>query len=457
MQARSRRPQALLSFSSVLLGLFLGAALFAHNSSAVEVPDPTPSFKAHTIELRLVVDRIDNNKVVRTGLPGSPVQFACQSNDNPQPLLCYGPYQMREAYGVSPLLKQNITGRGRSIVIVDAYGSPTVRKDLRTFNTIWGLPEAPLHIYEPYGHKRADTSWIAETSLDVEWAHAMAPEATINLVVGKSSSDVDIYYAIKYAIDHNLGDVISLSFGENEACIDPKLRAAEHRLFARAAHKGITVLAATGDTGSAQATCNGKNFVEATSYPATDPYVLAVGGTALNADALTGVYRSESAWNEASPTNRAGGGGYSTLYKRPAYQAGIVGDNFPGRAIPDISLNASVNGGVLVFQSDPSTSRMLTTIVGGTSAGAPELAAMLALGAQMTSRRWGFLNFALYKLGMSEDYKQVMNDITTGDNILSVANVSGYTSRQGWDPVTGWGSPRQAEPFLKTLYKTLSH
>lgn len=459
MQVQSRCPLILASFSYALLSMFLGVTLFTRSSIPVEAVTPNQNFKTHNIELRLVIDKIgdiDDIKTALTGSPGDPVQYDCQNNSNPQPVLCYGPYQMREAYGVSELLKHHLTGRGRSITIIDAYGSPTLSKDLHAFNTTWGLPESPLHIYAPYGHEKADKSWIAETSLDVEWAHVMAPEATINLVVARSSNDVDIYYAIKYAIDNDLGDVISLSFGENETCIDPKLRLAEHKLFASAAQKKIIVLAATGDTGSAQNTCGGKDFIEATSYPATDPLVLAVGGTALNADAVTGIYRNESAWNEAGATNRAGGGGYSTLYARPDYQEGIVG-KIPGRAVPDISLNASVNGGVLVFQTNPDTHKMMTTIVGGTSAGAPEMAALITLGTQWANYRWGIINPALYKLGTSADYKNAMNDITIGDNILASANVPGYTSGQGWDPVTGWGSPRRAKTFLMALYKFLDH
>ncbi|HET8841618.1 MAG TPA: S8 family serine peptidase, partial [Ktedonobacteraceae bacterium] len=315
MQAQLKPPRLRVQvlFLYALLEIIIGTVLFAGNSISVEASHPGQKFKAHTIELRLAVDKIgsiDNTKAASVKAHGDPVQFPCQSNSNPRPILCYGPYQMREAYGINELLKQNITGQGRSIAIIDAYGSPTLRKDVHAFNATWGLPETSLHIYEPYGHQKADSSWVAETSLDVEWAHVMAPGATINLVVAKSSNDVDIYYAIKYAIEQNLGDVISLSFGENEACIDPSLRMAEHKLFASALQKGITILAATGDTGSAQATCSGKDFVEATSYPASDPLVTAVGGTALNADAVTGTYHSESAWNEAGVTNRAGGGGY---------------------------------------------------------------------------------------------------------------------------------------------------
>lgn len=452
MQAQPNRPLLVISIlvTFVLLTMLIGVASLAHVGSSVRATSVGQIFRAHTVEIVPVINKLGVVARTHSGSHLKSVQFACQSNTNPRPVLCYGPSQIRRAYGVDGLLKRNITGKGSTIVIIDAYGSATLQKDLEAFDEVWGFSNPLLSVIEPFGHKKGDSSWISETSLDVEWAHVMAPDAAIKLVVSKSSDDVDLYYAIKYAVEHDLGDVISLSFGENEDCVDPKLRIAEHEVMSEAAQKKITVVAAAGDTGSAQFTCDSKKYVEAVSFPAADPLVTAVGGTTLRANAETGDYQSESAWNEPDPYNKASGGGYSTMYTRPDYQAKIQG-NRTGRAVPDLAFNASVNGGVLIYQSDPSTGKIISTIMGGTSVGTPELAGLVADGVQIAQHRLGQLNPALYKIGTGVHYHDLLHDITSGDNILAVTSVPGYTAQEGWDPITGWGSPIQADAFLQAL------
>jgi subtilase family serine protease len=407
----------------------------------------------HRIQLQPVLARykpMTTNAVTNAGTAPQQIRFACQSNTNPQPSLCYGPYQLREAYKVNDLItKQGITGKGTSITIIDAYGSPNIRKDLQTFNATWGLPNARLNVIAPYGIDGQDSAWISETSLDVEWAHVMAPEATINLLVARDSNDYSIYKMLAYAVKHNLGDVISLSFGESESCVDPDLRLAEHRLFVEATRKGMTLLAATGDFGSAQLSCDGSSFQKAISFPTDDPLITAVGGTALKADAITGQYIRETTWNESASYNKATGGGYSKLYQAPSFQRGLLPKN-AGRGVPDLSLNASVNGGVVVLESHRS-GRPIINIMGGTSAAAPELAGLFADAVQMAHHRLGPLNAALYKIGTGSNYHQLMHDIISGNNILLSSGLGGYTAGDGWDAVTGWGSPKNAGQFLEAL------
>ena len=436
--------------------LFIASAnitLFARDNLANAAPT-SEVFKTHSVQIQPVRIRYNptpDSNVWSASTTPQPVRFACQRNVNPQPSLCYGPYQLRQAYGVNDLLeRQRITGKGSSITIIDAYGSPNIRKDLRAFDTTWGLPDAQLNIIAPYGIVGSDSAWISETSLDVEWAHAMAPGATINLVVAKDSNDFNIYKVLEYAVKRNLGDVISLSFGENEKCVDPKLRLDEHRIFSEATSQGMTLLAATGDFGSAQLACDSSSFEKAVSFPSDDPLVTAVGGTALSADARTGRYIREAAWNESSAYNKATGGGYSKIYRVPAFQRGLVG-RATGRAVPDIALNSSVNGGVIVFESHRANARPIINIMGGTSAAAPELAGILADGVQMAHHRLGPINPALYRLGSSSTYPLVMNDIISGDNILLSSGFPGYRAHRGWDAATGWGSPKGAGPFLKAL------
>lgn len=472
--------QHLRKLLASIIGLALIIALVgktpvaSHHTASVAPPDQ--AFKAHNIEIQPVVREltsIQNTFIRNASAARREVLFSCQSNRHPRPVLCYGPEQIRRVYGVSSLLAKKITGKGSSITIIDAYGSSTIRKDLKTFDTTWGLSDSQLNILTPFGVHGSDSIWTAETSLDVEWAHVMAPDARVNLVVAKSSSDVDLYNALTYAVNHNLGDIISLSFGENEHCADPKLRRAEHRVFSQATKKGMTILAATGDLGAVQPTCDNASYQRAISFPADDPLVTAVGGTDLVADAATGQYMKETAWNESSTYNKASGGGFSTIYRAPGYQSArtsspanadasaiyqfpddpssIESNHARGRGVPDISLNASVNGGVVVYQSNPATGHVSLNIMGGTSVGTPELAGILADGVQMAHHRLGAINPALYKLGSSNTYRLVMHDVISGNNTLASSGLSGYTASHGWDPTTGWGSPSHAEEFLQAL------
>ena len=206
-------------------------------------------------------------------------------------VICYDPAQMRHAYNIDTLLNAGYTGAGRTIVIVDSYQSPTLSDDLDAFDANYGLPDRSTFFTQiaPDGLTPFDPSdnnmvgWSAEISLDVEWAHAIAPGANVVLDLAKSSDDADILSATQYAVDHNLGDVISQSFGENESCVNSGILNAEHQLFLKATLKHITLVASSGDQGAAQPTCDGSSWVKAASSPASDPLVTAVGGTELHA------------------------------------------------------------------------------------------------------------------------------------------------------------------------------
>lgn len=444
----------------MLAGMVGGAAKAASARPATVTHPQTASssgFLAHPVQVKPItksLGKLQDTKLKHAqGTSAGKVLYACQNDTNPLPFLCYGPGQIRQAYGVQQLADKHITGQGSRIVIVDAFGSSTIQQDLQAFDADWGLPDPTLNILNPFGSAvGSDFGWAVETSLDVEYAHVMAPGAVITLVVAQTNSDVDIYNAIKYAVDNNLGDVLSMSFGENESCVDPNLLAAEHQVFQEATRKGITLLASAGDFGSAQFTCDGSSFVTAVSSPASDPLVTAVGGTALTADAVTGTYIGETAWNESAAFNNATGGGYSVLYPRPAYQTGRTGDT-PGRGLPDLSMNASIVGGVLVYLSDPFSGQENVFLVGGTSVGAPELAGIIADGVQLAHHSLGFLNTALYALGSSGDASHALHDITSGNNILFSSGIAGYMVQAGWDAVTGWGTP--ANGFLAMLLDRL--
>jgi subtilase family serine protease len=376
--------------------------------------------------------------------PNYPIIFGCQRPSSS--FTCYGPDQIRTAYGFDTLINAGYDGRGRTIVIVDAFSDPALRRDLSIFNQVFGLPSANLTVVAPDGETPFDPNdgnqvgWSGEIALDVEYSHAMAPGAKIVLVEAKSSTDSDIQSALQYVADNNLGDVLSQSFGEAESCLgvnadgthQPGVTlAAVHRIYRQMADEGITAFASAGDDGSAQPTCDGSGEMLAASTPASDPLVTGVGGTQLFADPRTGVYDHEVVWNEGRTFGAAGGGGFSSVFEQPSFQRGL-GD-FPGRGIPDVAYSGAINHGVLVAWSvlDPAGTFY---VFGGTSAGSPQWAALAAIAGQLNHGRLGAINPALYKLSSGD-----FHDITRGNNAFD--GVPGYTASQGWDPTTGLGTP----------------
>ena len=228
--------------------------------------------------------------------------FGCQVTGLNSSATCYDPYQMRHAYNVDTLINAGLDGRGKTIVIVDAYQSPNIVQQLKYFNSFYGLASlnglggahdpslgtftqvAPDGLTPFVTGDPNMSGWAEEISLDVLWSHAIAPGANIVLVLAKSNNNDDILSATKYAVDHRLGDVISQSFGENESCVRSQACSEkQHEVFADATRKNITLFASSGDLGAAQVSCDGSSLVKAVSNPASDPLVTAVGGTELHA------------------------------------------------------------------------------------------------------------------------------------------------------------------------------
>ena len=357
--------------------------------------------------------------------------------------LCYTPAHLRAAYDIQPLLDAGIDGTGTTIVIVDAFSEPFMPGDLQTFDAAFGLPAASLDIVAPDGLTGFDgsplqKSWAVEIALDVEWAHAVAPGAHIELVLAKSDQDTDLLSATRYAIDHHLGDVISQSFAEAESAADPELLRQEHAVFERAGAEGITLVAGSGDFGATNLLANGSlATVPAVATPASDPNVTAVGGTLLTIDPASGAWVGESAWNDAFGTKPgASGGGFSSIYKRPGYQAPFIDGN-QARGLPDVSYSASASGATMIALHGH------LVAVFGTSGGVPQWAGIDALSRQLAGHRQSQLNIRLYHLAKSDAYADAFHDVTTGDN--SFAGVTGFSAGPGWDPVTGLGTPDVAK------------
>ena len=381
---------------------------------------------------------------VKTAGPHAGV-FGCQAPGSSPG--CLGPAQVRRAYNIP----RNLTGRGETIVIIDAFGNPDIASDLAGFDSTFGLPAANLNIIcvggtcPTFVPNADEESWAGEIALDTQWAHADAPGATIDLVIAKSDQDADIFAAQQYVIQHNLGDVLSQSFGEGEVCQASSIFAATHQLFAQAAAEHMSVFASAGDQGSSQPACNGNGFFKSVGTPASDPLVTGVGGTHLNADLTTGAYQGETVWNDSGTFADLGatGGGFSTQYLRPGYQ--FLANHSAFRGVPDVAWDADVFNGVLATCSECGAGAGAFFIFAGTSSGSPQWAAITALADQAAGHRLGFLNPTLYVIGASIAGFSAFHDVTSGNNVWDGdGNIPGYSAGPGWDPTTGLGSPNVA-------------
>ncbi|GCE16266.1 S53 family peptidase [Dictyobacter kobayashii] len=283
-------------------------------------------------------------------------QLACLTNiSSPR---CYTPQQIRHAYHIQPLLNRGVTGRGQTIAIIDFFQSPTIRNDLHVFDQLFGLPDPHLTIFTPLGltpFVRKNTSQLIaaeEINLDVEWAHAIAPEAAINLILSKSEGYNDLYATTRFVIQHNLGDVISQSFGFPETAVSSSFLQKEHALFELARAKGISVFASAGDRGTLEPVYSGEGkkiiaLGPGVEYPASDPLVTGVGGTSLSL-LPSDMYQQEVVW---SNTHGSTGGGFSRRFLRPSYQDGFVGASRT-RGVPDVAYVGDPNTGVPIVFSN---------------------------------------------------------------------------------------------------------
>jgi subtilase family serine protease len=297
----------------------------------------------------------------------------------------------------------------------------------------------------------AQVGWALETTLDVEWAHAMAPDANIVLLtspVNETQGVQGLPEFLKleqYALDHHLGHIISQSWGTAENTLFD--RAGRHvlrdfqRFYERAARENITVLASSGDSGTSNVDVNNNPFSFATvEFPASSPLVTAVGGTSLYADA-NGNYQSEVVWNN---NGGATGGGVSQYFDEPLYQhllPDAVRDTLNHhRGIPDVAYNADPNTAILIYAGFfPDAADNGYFLLGGTSEGSPQWAGIIADANQLAGHPLGFLNPKLYLLNTLGQERYLFHDITQGNNGLN--GIPGYSATAGWDLSTGWGTP----------------
>ena len=346
---------------------------------------------------------------------------------------CQTPDSIRAAYDIPTTIGTAPAGTGQTIVIVDAFGSPTVQSDLATFSQAFGLPAANLTVYYPGGKPTwnghgTQAGWAEETSLDVQWAHAIAPGANIALVVAANDYGATIDNAVKFAVDNHLGNVLSMSYGESDNLISsPHANNGQttqaQKSFVKAAAQGMSLFASSGDEGSD----NGAGYANF-GYPASDPNVTAVGGT----DLWTGSgldLPQETVW-----------GDYANCPLSCAF--GVVGETggahslFLTKGGSDVAYNASVYTGVLSYLGFLGGDANGFYYFGGTSAGSPQWAALTADVIQAVGHTVG--NVGRLAPGWSE--KGLLYDVTEGSNATATF-AGGYSGSTGWDRPTGWGTP----------------
>ena len=340
----------------------------------------------------------------------------------------YSPAQIKHAYGFDQV---SGNGAGQTIAIVDAFNDPNIANDLSVFSQNFGLPAANLKIVSQTGGSvsniKTDSGWAGEIALDVEWAHAIAPGANILLVEAKSDSITDLMAAVDLARKAQGVSVVSMSWGGSEFRGQTQF---DKYFTTPAGHQNVTFIASSGDSGS----------WFGPSWPATSPSVLSVGGTSLYTSDNAGTYAGESGW-------RYSGGGISAVYSVPSYQASAQSTG--SRTSPDVSYDADPYTGFAVYDSLPDQGFSGWQVVGGTSAGAPQWAALIAIANQVRANAGkGTLDgasntlpalYSLYSPAGTTSYASYVadfNDVVGGRSSRFLAAHSGY------DGVTGLGTPK---------------
>ena len=318
----------------------------------------------------------------------------------------YEPAALQIAYGLQPLISAGNDGTGQTVVIVDAWGSPTATADFGVFASTFGLTSGIFADYNPFGADTSNTSWAGETTLDIEWSHAMAPSANIALVRSIDNYDNNLQNAIQWALDNSLGNQISNSYGSDEYENDAAGMQSWDDLNAEGAALGVSINFSTGDSGDFYRAVGAYTV----SVPSDSPHATAVGGTSdfINADYTM---KFQAGWGTdltriAAPTTGApnvppvcastlapgkcfyfgGGGGQSTFFAKPTWQGSLPGT---GRQQPDISMTADPYTGVEIIYSYNHPGTYSVSVIGGTSASCPMFSGVWAIVNQKSQQLHG--------------------------------------------------------------------
>jgi subtilase family serine protease len=406
----------------------------------------------------------------------------------------YDAAELQTAYGLNPLYNKGLTGAGQTIVIVDAFGSNTIVADANLFSELNGLPAltpSNFAIFTPNGSATCTATngcisgnWQFETSLDVEWAHSIAPGANIILVLGADSSLTNLDIANLFAIENGFGSVLSNSFGTTEirlVDLDPGELAVENSISELAASLGISQHVSSGDSGDNFALDNAAFGINSVSVNANadSPFVTGIGGTSTFLDKHNNIELQTGWGNNATaiafgptapppplvPTVPLGflegaGGGTSVVYAKPAFQ-----DRLPGqfRLVPDISMNADPQTGVELIVTPDSIpgDQAFVFVAGGTSLSAPMFSGVWAIANQANAAiGGGSLGQAaplLYEL-----FDGAITDVNVNP-LETLLDVSGFILNPPTAPFTFESAPALAQPlentkfFLSALFQPASN
>jgi subtilase family serine protease len=404
----------------------------------------------------------------------------------------YAGAQLQGAYGLGAAIGSGNDGRGVTVAVIDAYASPTVAQDLETYSERHGLPStrglfrqivAPGTFLRPQNPAQDPQGWAGEETLDVEAVHTMAPGASI-VYVSAANNYQDLDAALNHVVDRHLADIVTNSYGFSSEALPRGYIKPFNDTLIQAAAEGISVLFSSGDSGDE--TFGDPKASPTPDWPASSPWVTAVGGTSLGVSASNG-WQFELGWETGRAALVAGawgpynylygsGGGTSRLFTQPTYQAGVVPDSLAKRygpsamrVVPDVAALGDPTTGMLVGQTQRfpgGTDAYSEYRIGGTSLSSPLLAGMLALAVQHRGAPFGLANPALYAAAGTAAY----HDITKADraaypgavradyvNSVDASNGYRYTARSfdqdealtihvrpGYDDVTGIGTPTGA-------------
>lgn len=356
-----------------------------------------------------------------------PIHVVNPSDLSAPPTSAFTPSIIRHAYGFDLVANQ---GAGQTIAVIDAYDDANIESDLATFSSQFGLPACTSNsgcftkLYAAGSQPQASAQWTIETALDVEWAHAIAPQAKIILVEANSYALSDLLVGVDLAVTKG-ASVVSMSWTTPEF-------AGERSMDTHFVASGVTFLAASGDSGAA------------VNYPAASPDVISVGGTSLTLNAQQN-YESEAAWSGS-------GGGVSAYENEPIFQEqfGVPNNHTGYRVVPDVSLDANPGTGYAVYNSVPYQGAEGWFQVGGTSAATPQWAAAIAivnsLRAATNKPLYSGAAQPLYPMNTRLDaltFNPINRPVPTGCPIVCHV-IAGY------DVFTGLGSP-QVKNLIPTL------
>jgi len=394
--------------------------------------------------------------VTTTVAPGSPSTVAATSG---APLYCHlgpclSPQQYLDAYGIQPLLDSGIDGRGETVTVAAPVPPPNagptdIRQDLASFDRTFRLPAARIEVVTTLGGSASPWLATGEEAGDLEHVHAVAPGATLRVVLipsnvlqSAANATADMLAALRLAISET--DVVSISWSLGEHYFSKAQVAEMHSILLSAEAHHVTVIGSSGDDGWFPTPRGWGGQIKEVSLPASDPLVLGVGGTTLTANPKTGAYIGEAAWPDS-------GGGFSHLYARPSYQNGVPGIA-KTRGVPDLAGDANGVGGMALLLTGTNGGEPHLISPPGTSSSAPLWGGLAALADQYAHHDLGFINPAIYSIARSSSYHKAFHDITTD----MTTGTNGYPAAPGWDPVTGWGTPN-AQIVIPLLARFTNH